>query len=263
MAGPGDPTRPDDHDDDLIGFASPASLQGRGRDSASEEPEPETAPVPPAVEPDPDLFSPRPETVAAAPVEPEPTPEPVSEPEPKQGAPRWAEPVRPSVQPAPAATEAVASDPVPEPDAAPRPVDAAGIFEPSQGFAERRRRPRPTPLPGGGMSLYAVYALILFAVPTMGVSALVGLLAVTGRDGPEDDLSRSHFIYQQRTLWATAIAAGAGLILLAAPLALGVPILFALALWLVARGALGVWALKAGRPIDDPRGWWVDLRRLR
>ena len=107
------------------------------------------------------------------------------------------------------------------------------------------------------MSLFAVYALILFAVPTMGVSVAIGLLAVTGRDGPDDALSRSHFIYQQRTLWATAVVAGAGLILLAAPLALGVPILFGLALWLVARGASGVWALKAGRPISDPRGWWI------
>ncbi len=50
----------DDHDDDLIGFASPASLQGRRR-----EPEPLPEPEP---EPDADLFdAPEPE-----PVEPEP-----------------------------------------------------------------------------------------------------------------------------------------------------------------------------------------------
>jgi uncharacterized membrane protein len=51
--------------------------------------------------------------------------------------------------------------------------------------------------------------------------------------------------------------AAAGLILLAAPLALGVPILFLLALWVVVRGAWGVWTLKAGRAIADPRGWWI------
>ena len=40
-------------------------------------------------------------------------------------------------------------------------------------------------------------------------------------------------------------------------LALGVPILFALALWMVLRGAWGVWTLKSGRAIADPRGWWI------
>jgi uncharacterized membrane protein len=122
---------------------------------------------------------------------------------------------------------------------------------------QRRRRDPGADLPGGGMGLYAVYALILFAVPTMGVAAIIGLLAVTGRSGPEDALSRSHFVYQQRTLWTAAVAAVAGIILLAAPFALGVPILFLLALWLVLRGASGVWALKSGHAIADPRGWWI------
>ena len=197
MAEPGDPTNADDHDDDLIGFASPASLQGRTR------------------EPDP---------------EPEPEPE--------------AEPVEPeSDEPAPAD---------------PAPLEGGSIFAPSQGFSRRRRRRHETPaIPGGGMGLYAVYALILFAVPTVGVSAVIGLLAVTGRSGPDDDVSSSHFIYQQRTLWTAAVVAVAGVILLAAPFALGVPILFFLALWTVLRGAWGVWTLKSNRAIADPRGWWI------
>ncbi|MBU1540615.1 MAG: hypothetical protein KKC29_08125 [Alphaproteobacteria bacterium] len=205
MAEPGDPPHKDDladdHDDDLIGFASPASLQGRMR-----EPEPELEPEP----------EPEPEEAASEPVEDEPLP--------------------------------------PEP----APVEAGSVFAPSREFsARRRRRDRGAEIPGGGMGLYAVYALILFAVPTMGVSAVIGLLAVTGRAGPEDELSSSHFIYQQRTLWAAAVAAVAGVILLAAPFALGVPILFALAIWMVLRGASGVWALKSGRAIVQPRGWWI------
>ena len=107
------------------------------------------------------------------------------------------------------------------------------------------------------MSLYAVYALILFAVPTMGVSAIIGLFAVTGRGGPDDELSRSHFIYQQRTLWIAAVAIGVGLIFFLVPFGLGPAIMFFAALWLVVRGAAGVWALKAGRPIADPLGWWI------
>lgn len=234
MAEPGDPSNADDHDD-LIGFASPASLQGRTREPV-ETPEPAPAaaldpPTPepePEVAPEPDLFTTR--TVwTSAPAEPEPV--------------------------------AAAPEPIPvvaPPEPAPGPVEAASVFERSPDTPMRRRRRDPgADLPNGGMGLYAVYALILFAVPTLGVSAVIGLLAVTGRSGPDDALSRSHFVYQQRTLWTGAVAAMAGLILLAAPFALGVPILFLLALWLVLRGASGVWALKSGRPIADPRGWWI------
>jgi uncharacterized membrane protein len=219
MAEPGDPSNADDHDD-LIGFASPASLQGRTR-----EPKAEPVEVPERVtgpEPTPDLFTtPAATTPSAA---PEPRPEP----------------------------EVIAPKP------APAPVEAEAVFQRApEASMNRRRRDPGARLPGGGMGLYAVYALILFAVPTMGVAAIIGLLAVTGRSGPEDALSRSHFIYQQRTLWTAAVAAVSGLILLAAPFALGVPILFLLALWLVLRGASGVWALKSGHAIADPRGWWI------
>ena len=50
--------------------------------------------------------------------------------------------------------------------------------------------------------------------------------------------------------WRKFLAIGLGV-------TLGVPILFLLALWLVLRGASGVWALKSGHAIADPRGWWI------
>ncbi|HWQ87496.1 hypothetical protein [Brevundimonas sp.] len=244
MADPGDPSNADDHDD-LIGFASPASLQGRTRDPAPSAETPE-----PAAAIEPDLPPP-----SAAEAQPEPEAEPdlfsVRPVETSSPAPSAPEPVAPIPEPTPAPAYPAGTAP-------PGSVDAASIFELSpQALPPRRRRDPVVDLPGGGMGLYAVYALILFAVPTMGVSALIGLLAVTGRSGPDDALSSSHFVYQQRTLWTAAVAAVAGLILLAAPFALGVPILFLLALWLVLRGASGVWTLKSGRPIVDPRGWWI------
>jgi uncharacterized membrane protein len=225
MAEPGDPTsdqpRPSaepEHHDDLVGFASPASLEGRLRAT-------------PEVEADPAL-------TAAPPVEPEPEPD------------LFATPLAAS-QPAPAP----GPSPMPEQASAP-PSDLAGadpVFEPSREFSTRGRRREPPPVPGGGMGLYAVYALILFAVPTLGVSAIIALFAVTGRSGPEDSLSRGHFVYQQRTLWTAAVAALLGVILIVVNV--GVFVLFALALWIVVRGAFGVWRLKAGQPIANPRGW--------
>lgn len=108
-----------------------------------------------------------------------------------------------------------------------------------------------------GAGLFLGYALILFAVPTLGVSVIVGLLAVMGRGVPEDAVARSHHLYQRRTLFAAAVVAVVGLVLIAAPFALGVPVLFLLALWVILRGAAGVMALKAGRPIRHPLGWWI------
>lgn len=228
MAEPGDPQTPDDHDD-LIGFASPASLQGHVRTPA--DPEPEPAPEPESeAPPEPDLFAAS--AAASIPVEPAP--------------------VTPFADMAPA-------EPAPEtaPATPERPVAAASIFEPSPEFSAGSRRREPAAIPGGGMGLYAVYALILFAVPTMGVSAIIGLFAVTGRAGPDDPMSLSHFLYQQRTLWVAAMAVTVGLIFFLVPFGLGPAIMFFAALWLVVRGAAGVWALKAGRPIADPRGWWI------
>jgi uncharacterized membrane protein len=224
MAEPGDPTsdqpRPSDepeHHDDLVGFASPASLEGRLRAMPEVEAEPVLTAAPPVEpRPAPDLFA-MPKAAAQSPPAPEPAPMP---------------------EPVPAAAPPVGPDPV---------------LEPSRDFSTRGRRREPPPVPGGGMGLYAVYALILFAVPTLGVSAIIALFAVTGRAGPADDLSRSHFVYQQRTLWAAAVAALLGAILIVVNV--GVFVLFVLALWIVARGAFGVWRLKAGQPIANPRGW--------
>ena len=169
------------------------------------------------------------------------------------GRPRAAEPTRrraPRPDPAPIldTAAAISSEPAPLPawarESEPSPVRPAPTFG---------RAASPPPVADGAMGLYAVYALILFAVPTLGVSALIALLAVTGRSAPEQPLARSHFIFQQRTLWAAAVAALAGVILIVVNL--GVFVLFVAAVWVVVRGAWGVLTLKAGVTIANPRTW--------
>lgn len=242
MAEPGDPHAPDDHDD-LVGFASSASLQGRAR--TPDEPGTEEAPQAPEPDPEPDSpFAPDLFTASVAasiPVEPELEASSATAQEP-QPEPEWTAAEEPAAR---------------APTAPVSPVAAASVFEPSPDFSSRPQRREPPAIPGGGMGLYAVYALLLFAVPTLGVSAIIALFAVTGRPGPEDPLSQSHFVYQQRTLWTAAVAVGVGAVFFLVPFGLGPAIMFVAALWLVVRGAFGVWALKAGRPIADPRGWWI------
>jgi uncharacterized membrane protein len=223
MAEPGDPNSPDrtpDDHDDLIGFSSPASLAGRAREA--EAAAARDAPARPTREAEPDLFDPRPSPAFAA--------------------------VQAETTPAPAA-----STPPPVSGVA----SAGSVFEPTEFSTRGRRHDDPPALPKDGAGLFLGYALILFAVPTLGVSVVVGLLALMGRGVPDNAIARSHHQYQRRTLFAAAVAAVVGLVLIAAPFALGVPVLFLLAIWVILRGAAGVLALKAGRAVRHPAGWWI------
>lgn len=99
-------------------------------------------------------------------------------------------------------------------------------------------------------SLYVGYTLILFAVPTFGVAAAIGLLRMWRKAPPADPLARSHFIFQQRTLLASVVAIVAGVVLILVNV--GVFVLFVMAVWSIVRGALGLKALLEGRPIRHP-----------
>lgn len=240
MAEPGDPKdpktpHPDVDHDEAIGFASPSSLQGRSRRPTEPEPEPavDAEPAITVAEPTPTLFDP---------------PEPEAEPEPERAvvAPSAPEPApvpgpKPAAQPTPA--WAIETPPATPPPARPQTRSASVA------------RVQPRTEVEGASSLFTVYALILFAVPTLGVSAAVALFAIFSRPTPKDGVSASHFIYQQRTLWIGAVAAVFGAILIA--VGLGVFVLFVLAVWLILRGAAGVLKLKAGRPIPNPRAWLI------
>jgi uncharacterized membrane protein len=178
-----------------------------------------------------------PEALIGRPRAPEPAPPPAVEPAP--------EPVAIVPEPAPPAVTAAPAAPAAPPEAATAPAPAPA------GFGARQKTP-PAEAP---MGLHAVYALILFAVPTLGASAVVGLAAVVFRDPPDQEPWASHHVYQLRTLWTAAIVAVLGAILIVVNL--GVFVLFGLVIWLLMRGAWGVWLLTRGRAVPRPRGWGV------
>ena len=188
-----------------------------------------------------------PESVVGRPVDraAEPEPEPLdqaSEPDPEPEPEAMAPPVHEERTPEP-------ETPMSEPDPHPEPTAAAPAFV---SRAERRRALDEEPKDRLTWAL-TIYALILFAVPTLGFSAIIGLLAVTGRTVNATPFLFSHYVYQQRTLWIAAIGALLALILI--PVGLGVFVLFVLAVWTLARGVAGVWRLKNARPISNPRTW--------
>lgn len=100
-------------------------------------------------------------------------------------------------------------------------------------------------------SLYVGYALILFAVPTFGVAAAIGLLRMWRQTPPADPLARSHFIFQQRTLTAAVASIIAGVLLIIVNV--GVFVLFVMSVWTIVRGTLGLRDLLEGRAIGHPR----------
>lgn len=169
------------------------------------------------------------------------TPEPEPEPEPEEPEFEFDAP-EPEPEPEPE------PKPEPEPDWQDRVSQAGAAMRGDQRFGRRKARGVE-----GSTGLYATYALILLAVPTIGASALLALLSVLGREGPSDPVARSHFVFQQRTLFIAALVAVLGAVLII--IGLGVFVLFVLAIWMMARGAVGVMKLKADQPIADPRKW--------
>ena len=285
MAEPGDPSS-HDHDD-LIGFTSPGSLAGTARTPEPRKVEPPvaaswTAPVPRyRDDPTDDLFDDDagPIDVPAASEAPVAEAEPSSEPAAQTEA---ADDLGPLFTPGtvlPAAAPVVAA-PVAAVAASPRPANADFDAPPAPRPAatpaadasalpawarETPRPPKPGPAafgraqraapPEGAMSLYAVYALILFAVPTFGLAAMIAQVSVIGRPVPAQDLAASHFIFQKRTLWIAAIGAAIGVVLIAVNL--GVFVLVGMALWVIVRGASGLIRLAAGRPVKNPLTWTI------
>jgi uncharacterized membrane protein len=156
-------------------------------------------------------------------------------------------------------------DPTPRVEADPQPLPAWAVETPVLATAASRVPPvrqtfgradaQPVAMPDGAVSLFAIYVLILFAVPTFGASALLALAAVMTRQPPEGALAASHFIYQKRTLLTAAAAAVLGVLMII--INLGVFVLFTMALWVMMRGAVGVFRLKAGQAIAKPLGWWI------
>lgn len=236
---------PDPHaHDDLIGFTSPASLAGTGRQPLSS-----AAKATPVVE------APESEPVIA----------PFPQPDPLIHAPTFASPSRTEVRTeASPAAEAARDD---ELFLKPSPVPAWAVVtpvEPAPVTSSQADRPKfgrtasakpETVAVDGATGLYTIYAMILFAVPTFGVAALIGLFMVWSKPKPEQPLARSHFEFQTRTLWIAAIAAVVGVVLIAVNL--GVFVLFLMAVWVIVRGAWGVMTLAAGKPVLKPNTWLI------
>ena len=75
------------------------------------------------------------------------------------------------------------------------------------------------------------WALYILSIPSANVLVLVGLVIAYVSRGSATGLARQHIDAQI--------------------------VLFAVVVWIVVRGAAGVFRLKAGQPIPRPLSWWI------
>lgn len=242
MAEPEDPDKltptrhEDDFDDDLVGFAHPRALEA----SRTRAPEPEPEP------------------------EPEPAPEPDHAPEPEPT--RVAAPESDSFF--------AATDPVPVPprqvpvEPAPVPPVAGSPREPVRDLAADYGRPGATRTfdrgpsrsadpgvtgEGDGRLAMAIYICLIGAAPSFGLTLLFALVLAWTARFLIKGWTRSHLLYQLRTSFIGTIAGIIGVLTL--PLGLGVFVLSLTLIWVVVRGAAGLFRLTRRQPIRDPQTW--------
>ncbi len=247
---------PDPIDDDRVGFTSAASLAGVSRgslvaasttDAQDDEPEQTSLFDPPGYR----RSSMPPPAVTSR---PEPVPAPIdvtTEVGMSSAPPSRAEA---SVSEASFLSEALPLASAPPGSRVRRPSAATpSVF----GRAAHDKATTVEPVEGA-MGLYTVYALILFAIPTGGVAAVIALIAALIRPVPDQELARSHHEYQKRTLLIAAAVALAGGVMIVVNL--GVFVLLAVALWLILRGTWGLMSLVHGKPIANPNQLWINGR---
>jgi len=130
-------------------------------------------------------------------------------------------------------------------DALQSPPPASDPGPPSSAFSDDRQM--------------ALIIYILYLLPLGGVSHVVGLvLAYVSRDSAPEWL-RSHYTFQIRTFWMSLLyfAIATILCITIIGLIIGIPMFFAITLWLIVRCVLGLSRLVRNEAYPTPLSWIV------
>ncbi len=213
------PTPVDDFDDDIVGFSHSRALEGSPRPASDADQ---------LIAPEP-LAAPEPEDQ----LEPEPEPEP---------APSFFDP-----EPEPV-TPAVAAAAVP---------DDYGRPGATRTFERGGTRPRDEGVTAEGDTRMALtlYVFLIGAALTAGLTVVLALALSWLARFMVKGWTASHLLYQLRTSFIGTVAGVIGVLTL--PLGLGVFVLSLTVIWVVARGAAGLYRLSRRQPVRDPRTWML------
>lgn len=107
------------------------------------------------------------------------------------------------------------------------------------------------PGPQNALVIYILY-LVGFVI---GITAIVGIVMAYLNRGKAGGFVESHYTWQIRTFWIALLASIVSAILFV--VVIGVPLMIAVAVWVIIRVVKGIMALNKNEPISDPLSWWI------
>ncbi|TGT41979.1 hypothetical protein EN812_18510 [Mesorhizobium sp. M4B.F.Ca.ET.169.01.1.1] len=114
--------------------------------------------------------------------------------------------------------------------------------------------PRPTDrwLEPGSTNALVIYILYLAGL-VIGVTGIVGIVLAYINRGKAGGFVESHYTFLIRTFWIGLLYALISVVLMM--LVIGFLLMFAAAVWFIARCILGLQALQRGEPVKNPQSW--------
>lgn len=106
----------------------------------------------------------------------------------------------------------------------------------------------------GPANVQAIYILYLVGF-VVGVTAIVGLVMAYMNRGRAGGWIETHYTWAIRTFWIGLLGAIISAILTI--VAIGVVLMFALAIWVIVRIVIGLQAVSRGEPIKNPQSWML------
>jgi uncharacterized membrane protein len=136
-------------------------------------------------------------------------------------------------------------------DINPGPADSGptGSGKPALRQTDRWLEPGPT-------NALVIYILYLAGL-VIGVTGLVGIVLAYINRGKAGGFVESHYTFLIRTFWIGLLYALISAVLMM--VAIGFVLMFAVAVWFIARCILGLQALQRGEPVKDPESWFLGL----
>jgi uncharacterized membrane protein len=106
----------------------------------------------------------------------------------------------------------------------------------------------------GQTNVQLIYILFLASL-VIGVTGIVGIVLAYINRGKAGGFVGSHYTFLIRTFWIGLLYALISVVLMM--LAIGFLLMFAVAVWFIARCILGLQALQRGEPIRNPDSWFL------
>jgi len=120
----------------------------------------------------------------------------------------------------------------------------------------------PTPrqtdrwLEPGSTNALVIYILYLASL-VIGVTGIVGLVLAYINRGKAGGIVESHYTFLIRTFWIGLLYALISAVLMF--VIIGFLLMFAVAVWFIARCILGLQALQRGEAVKNPESWFLGL----